>query len=101
MTSVEVEYCAPCGFIDRATEAQTQILESCGDALDGVALVPGDGGIFQVRVAEAVVFDSDEDEDTLTTIMEGVCGQLAGCDCDPSELVGNSADSSGTSTDCC
>jgi selenoprotein W-related protein len=101
MTSVEVEYCDPCGFIDRATETQTQILESCGDALDGVELVPGEEGIFEVRVDDVVVFDIDEIEYDLATIMEGVCGELAGCDCNPAEIVGTGTDSGGASTDCC
>lgn len=101
MTNVAIEYCAPCGFIDRATETQTQILESCGDTLDGVELVPGDGGIFQVRVDDNVVFDSETDEDDLTTIMNGVCDHIAGCDCDPAEIVGESTGSSEASTDCC
>ncbi|MBZ6496984.1 SelT/SelW/SelH family protein [Natrinema longum] len=101
MTSVEVEYCEPCGFIDRATETQTQILESCGETVDGVELVPGEDGIFEVRVDDVVVFDVDEIEYDLTTIMVGVCGQLSDCDCDPSELVGETSDSSDCSPGCC
>lgn len=72
MTSVGVEYCDPCGFIDRATETQTQILESCDETVDGVELVPGKDGIFEVRVDDVVVFDVDEIEYDLSTIMEGV-----------------------------
>ncbi|WP_018257199.1 SelT/SelW/SelH family protein [Halomicrobium katesii] len=101
MTSVEVEYCDPCGFIDRATETQTQILESCGETVDGVELVPGEDGIFEVRVDDSVVFDVDELEYDLTTIMEGVCGQLSTCDCDPSELDGEDTDSTDCSPGCC
>ncbi|WP_136718266.1 SelT/SelW/SelH family protein [Halorientalis salina] len=101
MTSVEVEYCAPCGFIDRATETQTQILESCGDTLEGVELVPGDGGIFEVRVDDVIVFDVDDEEYDLATIMEGVCGELAGCDCEPGELVDEASDSTECGPGCC
>lgn len=60
MTPVEIEYCDPCGYLDQASESQGAILESCSDVLDGVELVPGGGGIFQVRVDDDVVFDTDE-----------------------------------------
>jgi len=101
MTSVEVEYCVPCGFIDRATETQTQILESCGEAVDGVELVPGEDGVFEVRVDDTVVFDVDETEYDLRTIIEGVRGQLSAYDGGPIELVDEDTDSTGCGPGCC
>jgi len=101
MTAIEIEYCDPCGFIDRATETQTQILESCGSTLDGVELVPGEDGVFQVRVEDSVAFDVDDEEYDLTAIMEGVCGQLSPCDCEPGELVDEASDSTDCTPGCC
>ena len=87
MTSVTIEYCDPCGFLNRAIEAQKKILESYGDILDDVKLIPGDGGVFQVHVEDTVVFDIDDQEYDLTTIMEDVHEQLPTHDRDLSELV--------------
>lgn len=79
MTTVEIEYCDPCGYLEQATDSQTQILESCSDALDGVELVPGGGGIFQVRVDDEVVFDTDESDYDEDAILGAVCDQLPDC----------------------
>lgn len=50
MTSVEIEYCVPCGFLERAEDVQHALLTSFGERLDRVALVTGDHGVFEVRV---------------------------------------------------
>ncbi|WP_424008452.1 Rdx family protein [Haloferax denitrificans] len=44
MTEVEIEYCVPCGFLDR------------------VALVTGDHGVLTVTVDGERVWDKSEDE---------------------------------------
>lgn len=61
MTRVEIEYCVPCGLLDEAVETQRVLLEEFGQRLEGVELVTGDGGVFEVRVDEEVVFDKSED----------------------------------------
>ena len=87
MTSVTIEYCDPCGFLNRAIETEKQILGTYGDILDDVKLIPGDGGVFQVHVGDTVVFDIDDEEYDLTTIMEDVGEQLSTHDRDLGELV--------------
>ena len=62
MTHVEIEYCVPCGFLDRAIDVQKALLRSFGDRLDRVALVTGDHGVFVVRVDGDPVFDKADDE---------------------------------------
>ncbi|PSP97636.1 selenoprotein [Halobacteriales archaeon QS_4_70_19] len=62
MTTVEIEYCVPCGHIDRAVDLQRLLLTSFRQQLDRVALVTGDGGVFVVRVDGERVFDVAEDE---------------------------------------
>jgi len=101
MTTIEIEYCKPCGFFDRAVETQSQILESCGNRLEDVELVPGEDGVFEVRVEDVVAFDVDDEEYDLRTVMEGVCEQLPGCDCDPGELVDDSFGPTGRGPGCC
>ncbi|WP_306059128.1 Rdx family protein [Natronococcus wangiae] len=49
MTSIEIEYCVPCWLLEPAVETQTRLLNEFGQALDGVTLTPGHGGVFIVR----------------------------------------------------
>jgi selenoprotein W-related protein len=63
MTTIEIEYCVPCGLLDNATETQYSLLEEYGQDLDAVRLKPGHGGVFEVRVDGETVYDKDEHED--------------------------------------
>ncbi|UPV76571.1 Rdx family protein (plasmid) [Halorussus limi] len=76
MTSVEIEYCVPCGMLDRAQDVQHALLSEYGERLDSVALVTGDSGVFEVRADGEQVFDKDEDEFDVDAIVESV-GQRA------------------------
>jgi len=58
---VEIEYCVPCGFLDRASDLQYLLLRTFGQRLDGVALRTGEDGVFRVRVGEELVYDKFED----------------------------------------
>lgn len=62
MTTIEIEYCVPCGMLNRAQDVQEAILRQYGDSIDRVSLVTGDDGIFVVRANETVVFDKTEDD---------------------------------------
>lgn len=61
MVSVEIEYCVPCGHRKNALETAGAILEAHAEALDSVNLVPGDGGIFEVRLDGEMILDTDEE----------------------------------------
>lgn len=61
MSDVEIEYCVPCGHLDRAQELQHAILSEFGQRVDGVRLKTGDGGVFVVRVDGETVFDKSEE----------------------------------------
>lgn len=56
-TQVEIEYCVPCGHLDRAINTQKSILEHFGRDLDGVKLKTGHGGIFTIRVDGEEIYD--------------------------------------------
>ncbi|WP_084126419.1 SelT/SelW/SelH family protein [Demequina sp. NBRC 110054] len=43
---ITIEYCVPCGYLPRATEAQTRLLDEFGNALEGVTLKTGRKGVF-------------------------------------------------------
>lgn len=62
MSDVEIEYCVPCGFLNRASDLSEHLLSTFGEDLDSVALVTGAHGVFEVRVDGDVVFEKDEDE---------------------------------------
>lgn len=62
MTSVEIEYCVPCGFLSRAEDVQHALLTTFGESLEAVTLRTGANGVFVVRVDDAVVFDKSRDE---------------------------------------
>ena len=57
---IVIEYCSQCRFILRATWIAQELLFTFGETLGEVALVPGTGGIFVVRLGETVVFDKKD-----------------------------------------
>jgi selenoprotein W-related protein len=61
MATVEIEYCVPCGFRDRAVDIQEAILSSLETELDEVRLIMGDHGIFRVSKDGLIVYDKEEE----------------------------------------
>ena len=55
---LEVEYCARCGFMLRAAWVAQELLKSFEDELNEVALKPGSGGIFTVRLDDALLYSN-------------------------------------------
>ncbi len=53
---VEIEYCTQCRFILRASWMAQELLTTFAEELGELALVPGTGGVFEVRVDGATVF---------------------------------------------
>ncbi|PSP94868.1 selenoprotein [Halobacteriales archaeon QS_4_62_28] len=62
MSTVEIEYCVPCGFRERAVDLANTILNGCENELEELSLVTGDHGVFRVTVDEETVYDKDEDD---------------------------------------
>ena len=52
MKNVSITYCKPCGYERRAADAAAALQKELALA---ATLVPGAGGIFEVRVGDAVV----------------------------------------------
>lgn len=50
---VEIEYCTQCNWLLRAAWVAQELLQTFRGHLREVALVPGTGGVFQVRLATA------------------------------------------------
>lgn len=60
MISVEIEYCVPCGHLNRAMDAQRHFLEEFGQRIDGVRLKTGDSGVFTIRVDGDDIYDNTQ-----------------------------------------
>ena len=71
--NVEIEYCVPCGHLDRAIRTQKDLLETYGNRLDTVALRTGSGGVFIIRVEGEQVWDAKTegyDPDAIRALVE-------------------------------
>jgi selenoprotein W-related protein len=53
---VEIEYCTQCRWLLRAGWTAQELLTTFQNELGEVALVPGSGGVFEVRVGDQVVW---------------------------------------------
>ncbi|GMR03599.1 MAG: SelT/SelW/SelH family protein [Gammaproteobacteria bacterium] len=53
---VEIEYCSQCRFILRAGWMAQELLSTFMDELGEVALLPGTGGVFEVRLNGETIF---------------------------------------------
>ena len=57
---VEIEYCTQCRWLLRAAWLAQELLTTFEQELTGVNLQPGSGGIFEVRLNGAVIFNRKE-----------------------------------------
>ncbi len=54
---VEIEYCTGCRFLLRAAWLAQELLTTFEAELGEVALQPGEGGVFEVRLGETVLWN--------------------------------------------
>jgi selenoprotein W-related protein len=57
---VEIEYCTQCRWLLRAAWTAQELLTTFEEELGEVAMIPGVGGIFEVRVDGAIVWSRKE-----------------------------------------
>ncbi|PKQ18241.1 MAG: selenoprotein [Actinobacteria bacterium HGW-Actinobacteria-8] len=60
---IEIEYCVPCGYLPRATEAQTRLLEEFGNAVEGVTLKTGRRGVFTFTADGEQIYSKPDEFD--------------------------------------
>lgn len=53
---IELEYCTQCRWLLRATWLAQELLSTFEAELGGVTLVPGAGGVFEVRLGEELLW---------------------------------------------
>lgn len=56
---VEITYCRQCGWLMRASWMAQELLNTFSTELGEAALVPGTGGIFEVRVDGEVIWSRE------------------------------------------
>lgn len=66
---VEIVYCTGCRWLLRAAWMAQELLTTFEDELGEVALIPGSGGIFEVRVDDTLIW-SRKDEGRFPEIKE-------------------------------
>jgi len=76
MSRVEIEYCMPSGYLDRAETIEHAVLVMFGDELDAVTLRPGEGGVFRVTLDGQTIFDSSDDRVDVDEIIRQVRRRL-------------------------
>ena len=57
---VEIEYCSQCRFVLRASWLAQELLFTFGDELGEVALIPGTGGILEVRLNGETIWNKKQ-----------------------------------------
>jgi selenoprotein W-related protein len=56
--SITIEYCVPCGYAPRATWTAQELLAPFADSISELKLIPGDHGVFDVKVNDDVIYSS-------------------------------------------
>ena len=59
--AVTITYCTQCNWLLRAGWTAQELLASFGTDLGALTLVPGTGGIFEVRVGDKIVWERKRD----------------------------------------
>lgn len=54
---VEITYCTGCRWLLRAAWMAQELLTTFQDELGEVALIPGSGGVFRIRIGEETIWD--------------------------------------------
>ena len=58
--TLSIEYCTQCNFRGRALWLAQELLAALEQELAGVTLVPGRGGVFDVRLGAELLFSQKE-----------------------------------------
>src|SRR5215207_5686127 len=75
---IEIAYCVRCNFLARATWVAQELLHTFADYTEGLSLVPGGGGIFEVRVNGELVASTKTEGGfpEIRTLREAISGYL-------------------------
>lgn len=60
VNKLEIKYCVQCNWLLRASWMAQELLTTFNTDITSLALVPGSGGIFEVRLNGAIIFSRKE-----------------------------------------
>ncbi|WP_420963683.1 SelT/SelW/SelH family protein [Brucella sp. IR073] len=58
---ITITYCTQCAWLLRAAWMAQELLSTFGQDLREVALIPGTGGIYEIRVDDALIWERKRD----------------------------------------
>ncbi|PRD43458.1 hypothetical protein C5748_11230 [Phyllobacterium phragmitis] len=58
---ITITYCTQCSWLLRAAWMAQELLSTFGQDIGEVALIPGTGGIFEIRVGEELIWERKRD----------------------------------------
>ncbi|MCO5732770.1 SelT/SelW/SelH family protein [Rhizobium sp. SSA_523] len=58
---ITIHYCTQCNWLLRSGWMAQELLQTFGDSLSEVSLVPGTGGIFEIRVDDELIWERVRD----------------------------------------
>ncbi|GBR53279.1 hypothetical protein AA106555_1237 [Neokomagataea thailandica NBRC 106555] len=58
---IALKYCTQCNWLLRSAWMAQELLSTFGETLEEVALIPGTGGIFEIRVNDVLVWERKKD----------------------------------------
>lgn len=61
LPAVSITYCTGCNWLLRSAWMAQELLSTFGTALGGVTLIPGTGGIFEIRLDGTLIWDRARD----------------------------------------
>jgi selenoprotein W-related protein len=59
--AVTIAYCTGCNWLLRSAWMAQELLSTFGDELGSVTLVPGSGGIFEIRLNDELIWERERD----------------------------------------
>lgn len=59
---IEIRYCTQCNWLLRSAWMAQELLSTFNTELGEVALVPGSGGIFEIRVDDTLIWSREQDD---------------------------------------
>ena len=58
---ITIEYCTQCRWLLRAAYFAQELLTTFEAEVDGITLVPGKGGVFEVRLGKEVLWSREQE----------------------------------------
>lgn len=58
--TIEIEFCIRCNWLLRSAWMAQELISTFGTVIKGVTLIPGDGGIFEIRSGELLIWSLKE-----------------------------------------